>query len=101
MEIQFTYLLITLVFGMGATALLYQLSVVKNFKLNEANLKQQFEKLSDELSFERGIKEELSSAYAATKRDLVYAQTKLEEQKGELQHLNEHSPKILKTSPTK
>lgn len=93
MEIQFIYQLISLVFGIGATALLYQLLVVKTYKSNEYSLQRQIDKMTEELSFERGIKEELGSEYSAAKRDLEHAKTKLDEQKGELQKLNEQLTK--------
>ncbi|MEY2924683.1 MAG: hypothetical protein RLZZ337_1231 [Bacteroidota bacterium] len=93
MESQFIYILISLVFGVAATALLYQFLVVKNFKDNVSNLRMQGEKISNDLNEERKLKEELNAAFAAAKRDLEHAQNRLNEQKAELQNLNEQLTK--------
>jgi DNA recombination protein RmuC len=93
MERELVYIVLSFVVGIGLTALVYQLLVVKNYKVNERNLRSENEKKEMDLALERKLGQELSADYIGTKRDLEHSQIRLAEQKGELEKLNEQLTK--------
>ncbi len=88
MDSIFLYSVISLLIGIGVTALLLYNLVIKKYKGVEIDLKEQNRLKEIELLNERKVREQLSSELIATKSDLNHTHTRLTEQKEELENLN-------------
>ncbi|PCJ63917.1 MAG: DNA recombination protein RmuC [Bacteroidetes bacterium] len=81
--------LITGLVTMFATASFVYLFVVKNYKIQVNEIKKTNETLIDDLALERKQRELINVEYVSAKSELHYAYTKLNDQKDELEQLNE------------
>ncbi|NNJ56248.1 MAG: DNA recombination protein RmuC [Bacteroidia bacterium] len=88
MDSIFLYSIISLLVGVGVTALLLHSLVIKKYKVLETDLKDQNRIKENELIDERKTREQLNSELIATKSDLNHTHTRLLEQKEELENLN-------------
>lgn len=85
----FLYSVISLLIGIGVTALLLYNLVIKKYKGVEVDLKHLNELKEKELLDERKLREQLNSELIATKSDLHHTHNRLLEQKEELENLNQ------------
>ena len=94
------YILITSLFSIGITSLLFYFFVIPNYKKQIGETKLINERISEDLVAESKRREQINLEYVAAKADLQNTHIKLTEQKEELERLNEKLTKDFENIAT-